>query len=104
MFSFFLMIYLLGFSLDCCQRKNVGEFNYTLHSTGEDMNNVPDDCKNTCVYTRDNEKANGQVYCFADGDQIPKCLGVASNKEMVRISGERRFSCEYPAVRQSLTQ
>merc|ERR1711874_830098 len=50
---------------NCCVTKTVGGYNYTKVHWGSGK--VPSNCKNNCVYTRDDQP--GSNYCFADGGQ-----------------------------------
>jgi len=51
----------------CCEAKQVGEHSYSLVKEGM----VPKECKNSCIYTRDD--LPGSRFCFAFGDLPFSC-------------------------------
>merc|ERR1712215_403163 len=52
----------------CCWWKKVGNYNYTLNTTGS----VPSSCTKGCIYTRDDDQ-KGTRYCFAPGKEPVTC-------------------------------
>merc|ERR1711970_62678 len=54
----------------CCLSKVVGDAGYSLV---ESSLPVPGECKNTCVYTKDNDNS-GHHFCFQAGSLPYECL------------------------------
>ena len=55
----------------CCQQKVVGESAYTL--AYETKKNLPDSCKDGCVYTKDDDIDEG-YFCFKPGSlKVKEC-------------------------------
>ena len=55
----------------CCQQKVVGNISYTLAYESKDL---PSNCKDGCVYTRDDD-AHKNHYCFEPGVlKVQECL------------------------------
>ena len=54
----------------CCVKKTVGKNSYSLAVVG---GNVPADCLNSCVYTRDNDP--DKMFCFGRGTETVTCQG-----------------------------
>merc|ERR1711874_878586 len=71
--AIFCLAVALASSQSCCERKTVGEKNYTLVESGGE---VPPGCKNSCVYSQDDESS--KMFCFAPGYLAVTCHGVGA--------------------------
>jgi len=63
-------VFMQSMGQECCGSKTVGDYSYTITETTD---NVPQECKDSCTYTRDDNP--GSIYCFKDGLLPAKCTG-----------------------------
>ena len=63
---------------ECCDHKQVGEYNYTL-SEKDTKVGFEHGCLNGCIYYRDDTGPQGKRWCFNRGTSIPKCLDSNTN-------------------------
>jgi len=57
---------------ECCTRKMVGSVSYTLLPASTSHRELPDQCRNDCVYTVSG--TSSPKFCFARGDLPTRCL------------------------------